>query len=718
VITKFVEISAEINYYRPTLVCITETWLTLSSMLNLYNISGYVSFFNCRVSEAGGGVMVLVREDLASKQIATAVTCNEAFNCCAVLVGRGAKQTLITCVYRAPWAVLSDMKVMFNELDSILVKYNRIVVAGDFNLKSCTAGAVEIFDNLIMEHNLSLIASQPTRGDALLDLVYVTPDFINSNISDLPPIARSDHSAQLIELPISSVSDVKQRKVVDAKQLGLLLGQLDSTTMFSECRDVDDYANVLTATLLGAIADSTRFKQVCKRQRLPRYIVQLLHTKKKLWRAAKQSKEFSKYKAAKKTARAAIRSHQRNLENRLVYSNNRRAFFSHINDKLYQKKNKIQLLVDDVAVSDGVAADMFAHEFSKNFSGRSDVRAIVTNNINYETDFMPYSSELLIREALTSCSTSNSSPDGISYNLIKQYCYFIIRPLNIVFQQSLAAGKFPSVWKHATIIPLYKGRGDSSSPSSYRPISMCSCLGKLLEKVVQSQLTKYLQSNDLLSTAQHGFISGRSTVTNILSCDAAIADITLLGHAYDSFSFDFKAAFDKAPHRFVVQALADKGIRGKALSWFASFLTGRTQQVKVGECHSAIYDVISGVLQGSVCGPGLYTLLVDSLLRKISLRNWCFADDFKFIADVSVYSQEVIQAEINAVIQWADEHNMPLSEEKCGVMHCGNNQPNYAYNIRGKIMTVYDSFTDLGVLRTNDGYESYCHAVSVKAQVP
>ena len=97
-------------------------------MFNLYNMSGYVSFFNFRVSKASGGDMVLVREELASKQLAITVTCNEAFNCCAVVIGKGAKQTLVTCVYRAPLTGLSDVKVMCNELHSILVKYNRFVV--------------------------------------------------------------------------------------------------------------------------------------------------------------------------------------------------------------------------------------------------------------------------------------------------------------------------------------------------------------------------------------------------------------------------------------------------------------------------------------------------------------------------------------------------------------------------------------------------------------
>ena len=94
-----------------------------------------------------------------------------------------------------------------------------------------------------------------------------------------------------------------------------------------------------------------------------------------------------------------------------------------MNNKLNQKSSQIQLLVDYASVSDSVAAQKLAQEFSKKFSGGSDVSVIVINNINYETEFMPYSSELLIREALASCSTFNSSPDEISYKLIQKYCY-------------------------------------------------------------------------------------------------------------------------------------------------------------------------------------------------------------------------------------------------------------------------------------------------------
>ena len=330
--------------------------------------------------------------------------------------------------------------------------------------------------------------------------------------------------------------------------------------------------------------------------------------------------------------------------------------------------------------------------------------------------FMPYCTELLVMEALIKCPSSNSSPDGVSYSILKMFSRFVIRPLNIVFQQSLAAGVLPSVWKHAIIIPLYTGRGERTSPLSYRSISLCSCQRKLLERVVKSQLTTFLQSNNLLCKTQYGFTAIESTLTNILSCDAIIAKAVSAAHAYDVISFNFKAAFDKAPHRFVIEALAGKVVRGLALCWYASFLSDRTQQVKVNDSLSAIGDVVSGVIQGSTCGPGLFTLLADTLLRKLKLPNWGFADDLKIVSDVTVNSRETTQAEIDVVVLWSDERLMPLSLGKCGVMHCEKNQPCHEYYIRGNQLPLMESFKDLGVLRSGDGsYTAQCKAVSSSA---
>ena len=172
------------------------------------------------------------------------------------------------------------------------------------------------------------------------------------------------------------------------------------------------------------------------------------------------------------------------------------------------------------------------------------------------SSFQPYCTERMVDETLRNCSASNSSPDGISYKVLKAVAQHFLAPLNIIFQQSLHAVLFPATWKHAIITPLFKSRGDHSNPASYRPISICSCLGKLLERVMQKQLIEFLKFNDRLCYHQHGFVAGRSTLTNVITCDKIIADAVLSGHAYDVLFFDFKAAFDKAPHRLVIESLA------------------------------------------------------------------------------------------------------------------------------------------------------------------
>ena len=164
----------------------------------------------------------------------------------------------------------------------------------------------------------------------------------------------------------------------------------------------------------------------------------------------------------------------------------------------------------------------------------------------------------------------------------------------------------------------------------------------------------YLERNNKLCKRQHGFSRSRSTVTNTLACDATIANVILAGHGYDLLSFDFKAAFDKVPHRYVIEALAGTEITSTALNWFNCFLSRHSQSVKVNKSFSSMCDVISGVIQGSACGPVLYTVVADSLLRRLKLPAWAFADDLKLLADVAVYSRDVIQQDVDTINQWSD----------------------------------------------------------------
>ena len=93
-----------------------------------------------------------------------------------------------------------------------------------------------------------------------------------------------------------------------------------------------------------------------------------------------------------------------------------------------------------------------------------------------------------IVEALNSSASSAVRPNGISFPMIKKIVSIFLYPLLILFQHTLAQGTFPLLWKRAYIIPLYKGKSERIVIASRRPISLCSYLGKLLEKIVKPQV--------------------------------------------------------------------------------------------------------------------------------------------------------------------------------------------------------------------------------------
>ena len=104
------------------------------------------------------------------------------------------------------------------------------------------------------------------------------------------------------------------------------------------------------------------------------------------------------------------------------------------------------------------------------------------------------------------------------------------------------------MWRLAHIVPLYKGKGDKSCLSSYRPISLTFVVSKLLERIVANWMKTFWLSNNLIWIEQHGFIPYWSTVTNLVTYDTKIANMFNKYNVCDVFLIDFARAVDKVPH--------------------------------------------------------------------------------------------------------------------------------------------------------------------------
>ena len=120
--------------------------------------------------------------------------------------------------------------------------------------------------------------------------------------------------------------------------------------------------------------------------------------------------------------------------------------------------------------------------------------------------------------AISNLSSSTASgPDQTAYPLLKHLPEPAQLLLLSLFNRSWHSHIFPSCWKPTTIIPIHKPGKPTSSPSSFRPISLTSCISKLFERLILSRLTFHLESNHLLSTCQAGFRPGRSPLDQILT---------------------------------------------------------------------------------------------------------------------------------------------------------------------------------------------------------
>ena len=163
-----------------------------------------------------------------------------------------------------------------------------------------------------------------------------------------------------------------------------------------------------------------------------------------------------------------------------------------------------------------------------------------------------------------------------------------------MFNLSFEVGIFPSNWKKATVIPLFKS-GDRDNVGNYRPISLLPLPGKLIEKIVHHKLSTFLETKDILSEKQSGFRKGFSTVS-------AVADLTddlfcaINNNELSLAVFvDLRKAFDTVSHSILCRKAEKYGVRGDVLNWCRNYLSGRSQCTLANNMRSNYCDISCGV---------------------------------------------------------------------------------------------------------------------------
>ena len=173
-----------------------------------------------------------------------------------------------------------------------------------------------------------------------------------------------------------------------------------------------------------------------------------------------------------------------------------------------------------------------------------------------------------------------SGPDGITNEMLKHLGpgakHFMLRICN----QSWSTGTVPTILEKAVKRPFPKKGKDKLDPSSYCPIGLLSCVGKLLERIINKRLTWHLVSNSVLAPKEAGYRQFRSTEDQLALLTQDIEDAFQKEKILAVF-FDLLKAFDKVWKEMLLLKLLRPGVHGKFYKWLSDFPFSRTARVNV-----------------------------------------------------------------------------------------------------------------------------------------
>ena len=221
----------------------------------------------------------------------------------------------------------------------------------------------------------------------------------------------------------------------------------------------------------------------------------------------------------------------------------------------------------------------------------------------------------------------SSGTDGITQECLLLGVNVLAIPLTHIINTSIMAGEVPEPWKEAIVVPILK-KGDSTNVNNYRPVSLLCAASKVMEKVVCIQIVKFMENNGLLPENQHGFRTGRSTMTALTAMQREWIRNSEDGLVTGILVWDLSAAFDTVDTELLCLKLKLYGFDRRSCAWFRSFLTGRSQRVRMGSALSPSLSLTTGVPQGGTLSPIIFTVYTADLelwVKKSRITN--YADD-------------------------------------------------------------------------------------------
>lgn len=667
-----------------------------------------------KIKTRGGGVLIGIENTIKSQLIGT----GEHYGAEQVWVRvfQPERNIILVQLYIRPDSPLDVYKANLDALRELISKVDPkdvILVSGDFNLpkllwlsddpdfpnatfpiNGCSEREIEVLDTL---HELGLfqINKHLNKNNKMLDLVWTSDtDIFNCTLSDSHLVKEEVHHPAL-NISMFEFFSRQNKNKNDCSDTFRNFINADYDKINNAFISVNWSETIKGTSLtekvnnfyavLKSIIDSHVELKVRKHSSHPKWFdkplitmkntVNKLHHNMKVEESNESKQRYIFYRREyKKSVRAAYESYKFELED--LIDENPQKFFEHVNIIKHNSDDlpsEMQLNNSTNADNWDDIAELFRQHFSTAYNipkGDSIDTYIKNNNciskitkLCSKISTINLTEEIIIERIKKLPNNLVSGPDDIPNLFLKNCMLSLLTPITELLRESLNTGEVPALWKKSFVKPVFKS-GNRSKIENYRGVALQCVISKLLDSIIAHHINEHIST--LVDDSQHGFIKGRSTITNLAEFTSCALINMEKRIQTDAIYIDIAKAFDSVDIKLLLHKLKIMQLNTQVLNWIESYLSDRQQIVKINGVKSNPIEVTSGTGQGYPIGATLFILfLIDLPFVVKDCHIQSFADDTRLWKQLkSLDDCQKLQDDLNRIVEYFKNNQLRLNVSK------------------------------------------------------
>ena len=684
--------------------CITETWF--DSIKGVFTTTikdaGFKIVHDVREDKRGGGTAIIYKDNLKVKPGKASCTRFQSFEFSYVYLTIKITKILLLNVYRKQEVPCKTFCQEVEQLiDSLFDTAEVLMIVGDFNVWIDEEGNAEAkqLETIMSAYGLSQLVRYPTiKSGHTLDQLYI-------NEEQLIPEVRvctntfgisTDHFPVITKIPCVEEEDTKETVTYrPIKKMEIEPFKTDLERLVKEVVESED--NFETAyekykTSAGKLLDThcPEETRVIRKHNQPMWMDKEYkdarakrRTLERLWKKNKQESDYLSYVEQRKVcAQLSIAKQETFYAKAIDSSANKQKSLFEVVDKLLDKKDARLLPTHTDATA--LANDFNKYYIQKIDKLRESIPPSTANEVPRVSNFEGVKLEMFaptnaeeVREILADSGIKTSCEDPLPVGVLKQVIDETTPALVELVNESLTEGSMDGI-KSSVIDPLLKKLDlDPEVHKNYRPVNNLVFLSKLIERIVDRRINEHMETNNLFNDKAFAYKKHHSTETMMLG----VVNDVLKGFDEDKCTvmmfLDLSAAFDTIDIDKLVVILSEEiGLSGVALQWCKSFLTNRTQRVKINGEFSEEMIVKYGSVQGSVLGPKFFNIYARSqpkIFQESGFVTSSFADDSNGMKTFSIcFQYNILKNDvencINNIVHWSNMLCLKINPDKTEII--------------------------------------------------